>query len=96
MENFTQETLTDVKIAREHFINRVEVLDKVKSLILIPEMECMTIRQVAEYYEVDIKVIKWQYNSNSDEFISDGSCLKTPVDFKKILNDSKTTFKNLE
>lgn len=91
----TENEIVDNKEMRNKYIKRVEVLDKVKVLLLIPEMEVMTIRQVADYYETSLEVVKWQFNHNSDEFISDGSILKTPKDFK-IFNDSKTTFKDLQ
>lgn len=91
----TEKQFIENKVLREKYISRFEVLEKVKTLLLIPEMECMTIKQVADYYETSLEVIKWQFQNNSDEFISDGSALKTSKDFK-ILNDSLTIFKKME
>lgn len=87
--------LVDDKQLREQYINRLDVLDKVKSLLIIPEMECMTIQQVADYYEVPVETIKSQYKTNRDEFDSDGCTMKTPSDFK-IFNGYKSTIKKYE
>lgn len=66
------DNLTDNKELRERYISRVEVLDKVKKLMMIPGMELMTIRQVAEYYEVDVETVQKQYKRNKGEFNLDG------------------------
>lgn len=70
---------------RNELIARTEVLDKVKKLLLIPEMNCMTIRQVADYYEVDIDTLKKCCKRNKDEIILDGVVTKTPRVFKDLL-----------
>lgn len=90
----TEETMLDDKQAREKYISRVEVLDKVKKLLLIPEMECMTIRQVADYYEVDIDTLKKCYRRNSLEIEADGVTTKTPANFKEIFKPTKCRLKN--
>ena len=79
------DTIIENRDTREQYINRVEVLEKVKGLFLIPEMECMTIRQVAEYYEVDYDTLRKCYERNQTEIDLDGVSVKTPIDFKKIL-----------
>lgn len=60
------------KETREQMINKVEVLEKVKDLLLLGDSDFATTQQVANYYEVDSDTINWQYNNNKDEFISDG------------------------
>lgn len=79
---FTAESFLDNKELREAAMARVEVLDRVKHLFLIPKLECMTIKQVADYFEVPVKTITSQYNYNKDEFDSDGVHLKRLNDFK--------------
>lgn len=69
----TTENFLVSKELRQQHLNRTEVLDKVKSLFLIPKMECMTIQQVADYYEVDVETIKKCYQRNEDEFSEDGA-----------------------
>lgn len=89
----TADSFLDNKELREQAMARVEVLDKVKKIVLIPELECMTVKQVADYYEVDVETIKWQYKNNRNEFDLDGTTSRVPADFK-ILNGSSTTVKN--
>lgn len=73
--------LIDNKTLRDQAIQKVEVLDKVKKLLLIPELEVMTIKQVAEYYEVDKDILRVLYSRNKKEIDSDGSFLKSIKDF---------------
>lgn len=60
------------KQMREELISKVDVLDKVKSLILLPATEFATTRQVAEYYQVGIEAVKSIRFNNYDELLSDG------------------------
>lgn len=92
----TETKLVDDKRLRDQYISRVDILDKVKTLLLLPQLECMTVQQVSEYYEVSVETIKKQYLANNDEFIEDGVKLKTPVDFKKILTGKSLPIKNME
>lgn len=84
----TEMNFVDSKDLREQNINRLEVLDKVKQLFLIPDMNVMTSKQVADYYEVPLKTLISCYTYNKDEIYSDGVTLKTYGDFKKIENQS--------
>lgn len=81
----TSESMVDNHDLRNELIARTEVLDKVKKLLLIPEINCMTIRQVADYYEVDIDTLKKCCKRNKDEIILDGVVTKTPRVFKDLL-----------
>lgn len=96
MVNVKEELILDDKSVREKCIERTEVLDKVKKLLLIPQMECMTIRQVAEYYEVDIKVLQKCWERNRVEIEGDGVVTKTPTIFKEILKPTRCLLKNDE
>lgn len=89
----TAESFLDNKELREQTMARVEVLDKVKQLFLIPELECMTVRQVADYFEVDSETIKKQYQRNQDEFDSDGTHTKTLSDFRSLSGTKCPTLK---
>lgn len=90
----TAETFLNDKELREQTMERVEVLDKVKQLFLIPELECMTGKQVADYFEVDPETIKKQYQRNRDEFDSDGAHTKQLSAFKN-LGGTRCPFKNM-
>lgn len=94
MVNVKEELILDDKSIREKCIERTEVLDKVKKLLLIPQMECMTIRQVAEYYEVDIKVLQKCWERNRVEIEADGVVTKTPTIFKEIFKPTRCLLKN--
>lgn len=85
----TEENILDSKELRDKMSDRIEVLDKVKQLFLIPEMECMTTQQMADYFEVNYETIKWQYKSNRGEFDEDGTHFKQLIDFKNLVG-SKT------
>lgn len=78
----TSETFLDSKELREQAMDKIEVLEKVKQLFLIPEFECMTVKQISDYFEVDTETIQKQYQRNKDEFDSDGTILKTPTMLK--------------
>ena len=91
-----EQTIMDYRQVREEYIDRVDVLDKVKNLLVIPAMECMTMKQVADYYEVDIHTIQICSTRNKDELDYDGVCIKTPLDFKEIFKVTACDFKDLE
>ena len=65
-------SLVEDMALREKLIDRIDVLDKVKKLFLIPGLEMMTLRQISEYYEVDIEVARRCYRRNKDEIDHDG------------------------
>lgn len=69
---YNEETLVESREVREKYMERLDVLDKVKQLFLIPGMECLTATQVADFYEVDAETIKKVRQRNSDEFAEDG------------------------
>lgn len=96
----TADTFLDNKELREQTMARVEILDKVKQLFLIPELECLTVKQVADYFEVDVETIQKQYQRNKDEFDSDGTSTKPLTSFNSLgwtrcptQNRGSTTFK---
>lgn len=89
----TAESFLDSKELREQTMDKIEVLEKVKQLFLIPELECMTVKQVADYFEVDSDTIKKQYQRNQEEFDSDGTCIKTLGDFKSLSGTRCPTLK---
>lgn len=88
--------LLESKELREQLVGRIDVLDKVKELLLIPKTDFSTMKQVAEYYEVGEEAIKSIVFNNNDELLSDGmnrlsgketkeylvSCQQQPTNFK--------------
>lgn len=71
----------DDRTLRDNSVGHYEVLEKVKKLLLIPNFEVMTLKQVADYYEVDPHTVEMICSRNSDELNSDGVCRKKVKDF---------------
>ena len=90
----TSESMVDNHDLRNELIARTEVLDKVKKLLLIPEMNRMTIRQVADYYEVDFDTLRKCYMRNRLEIDTDGVVTKTPTIFKEIFKGTSCPIKD--
>ncbi|MES9699870.1 hypothetical protein ABWK42_22005 [Bacillus sp. JJ927] len=62
----------DPKDKRDSLIDRVEVLSRVKSLSLLPELEVATTKQVAKFYNVDLSSLRNVINRYKEELILDG------------------------
>lgn len=73
--------LIEQKDLRDQCIAKVEVLDKVKELFLLPGMEMTSTKMVADYYEVDEKVIYQCYSRNKKEINPDGVSVKKQKEF---------------
>ena len=74
-------TFIEDRNLRDNCISHYEVLERVKNLLLIPGMEFATMKQVAEFYEVEVKAIEKVCLRNKDELISDGVEVKSYKDF---------------
>jgi len=64
--------LLENKELREKLVTKVEILEKVKKLLLIPGTEVSTVKQISEYYEVEEGAIKMLVSRNRDELEEDG------------------------
>ncbi|WP_304459088.1 hypothetical protein [Alicyclobacillus sendaiensis] len=84
---FRDEALIESKALREVYIHRVDVLDKVKALRLLPDDMHATIEMVAEYYEVGKQAVVSLIHDNREELESDG--------LKVLRGDELTSFKEL-
>jgi hypothetical protein len=87
------DNMVDSKEERQKYIDRVEVLEKVKKLFLIPQLDMMTARQIADFYEVDMHTIQICYQRNKKEIDSDGTVVKKSLDFAKISKDTGCDFR---
>lgn len=65
------ENIEERNVLAEH----LEVLEQVKELLLLPGTDCMTAKQVAEFYEVGIKAIQTLYEIHRNELELDGAQL---------------------
>ena len=90
----SEETMISNKELQEQYISRVDVLDKVKDLFLIPAMECMTPKQVADYYEVPVDTIRTTYKMNREELVSDGAVTRSIGDIKSLIG-CESTYQNI-
>ncbi|WP_020062793.1 phage antirepressor KilAC domain-containing protein [Bacillus sp. 123MFChir2] len=69
---------------REKYIERIEVLSKVKGLLLLDGAELATTHQVAGYYEVSVHTISNLYQRNRAELESDGMALYAGDDLREL------------
>lgn len=74
-------------MTNEQVTQRLALLNRVKQLYLLPEHDVLTLKQVADYFEVSTNKIKKVYESEQSEFDEAGVCVKYPQDFK-ILNNT--------
>lgn len=70
--NYTAQNLVEMSSLRDQLIDRVEVLSKVKALFLIPGIEMISTKMVADFYDVDVDTIKHTYQRNRAEIDGDG------------------------
>lgn len=87
MTNVKEQELVEKKELRDEMISKIEVLEKVKDLILLPETELAMTSQVANYFEVDKGIIENYYKSPKlkgikEELISDGMKMCSNKDIK--------------
>lgn len=95
----------DDRTLRDKNVDRFEILEKVKKVLLIPNTDFMTVNQLAEYYSTYYKDknkkdnivtpdgIRKLYSLHSDELDSDGVCIKSYKDF---LIGNEFTLENLK
>lgn len=74
----TETNLVEKKELRERMAGRIEVLDKVKELFLMPKLDMLTTQQVADYYETSVETVSTCYKRNQKEIDTDGTALSTP------------------
>lgn len=81
-----QETfILDANI-RELHMNRIEVLEKVKGLLLLPNTDFATTRQIADFYGVSMSLITMTVTNNREELVSDGYTTMTGRDLATKFN----------
>ena len=102
-----EELLTNLN-ARQGLIERVEVLEKVGNLLLLPNTEFATTEMVAKFYGVGIEAIKTICFNNTEELLSNGlkemncketkdflvSCDLQPTNYRGYFMVGETKFSN--
>jgi len=86
----------DNKVERDSLVERVEVLDKVKNLLLLPELEMATTQQVADFYGVNEKAIRSMVADHRDELELDGYTTKSGKEIKGKLDSALKTLSKIE
>ena len=89
-----EELLTNKEIRNKN-LDRVEVLEKVKDLILLGNTEYATTRQVAEYFDVDESVITMCCQNNKEELKDNGLLILTGKKTKEKLVNKNNLVTNL-
>lgn len=72
---------------RKKLIDKIEVLNKVKELILLPNTELMTTRMVADYYEVSQDVIRDNIRRHKEELAENGLAFKKYKEIKEMISN---------
>lgn len=68
----------EVKSLRDKMMDRLDVLDKVKEIFMIPALEKISIKQVADFYELDSETVRKCFQRNRTEIEEDGVSKETP------------------
>jgi len=77
------ETLEE-KSVRDNLVERVEVLSRVKELVLLPNIEAATLKQVSDFYSVNEVTVKQLVRYHNEEFKSDGYKAITGSELKEL------------
>ncbi|MCD3340404.1 hypothetical protein G8T81_15035, partial [Clostridium botulinum C/D] len=88
-----EQQLTEQEELREKLIGKIEVLDKVKELLLLPDTEFATTKQVAEYYQTTEENIRQIKNRFKNELSKDG--VETIRGIKKVQEVTKGSLQNV-
>ena len=76
------------KQLRNKYIERFDVLEKVKSLLLISGTDYAATTQVADYYEISVDTVKSVVKNNREELLEDGLLDATGKEVREILDGS--------
>lgn len=77
--------LTESRTMRAATVDRVDVLDKVKALALLPDGTNATTEMVASYYEVGVEAIKSLVKDNRAELTNNGYWVLRGPQFKEFV-----------
>lgn len=81
MRRKNDDNIINDRAVRDRCVGHYEVLEKVKELLLIPNTQWATLKQVAQYYEVGDKAIDTICSRHKDELESDGVISRSYKDF---------------
>lgn len=88
--------LLENKERREQMIDRIDILDRVGALLLLPNTNHATTDQVANYFKVELGTIKMQLHNNRDEFEKDGMMNLSGKETKEFLVSNSILLTNFK
>ena len=71
---------------RAALLDRIDVLNKVKALMLLPGLCMVTMKQAAAYFEVSLDCVQKCYSRNRAELNANGAVMLTPTQLLEQLN----------
>lgn len=74
---------------RDNCSDKIDVLETIKPLTTLPQMECMTFNQIADYFETTELALKNCYHRHMNEIDDEGVTYKFPRDFKDLFENTK-------
>lgn len=86
---FKEEELLESQEVREKFLERVDILEKIKALVLLPNTDFMTTKAVAEYFEVTQEVIRDNIRRSREELESNGMKEFSYNEIKSLIGSEK-------
>jgi hypothetical protein len=84
--NLALKLVEGTKVDRDQYINKVEVLDNIKELIMLPDNKYIESKNVAKYFNVHTELLRQVYHRNREEFESDGVKTITGLDLAQYKN----------
>ncbi|WP_016906076.1 hypothetical protein [Streptomyces xiaopingdaonensis] len=85
---YTESVLTESRSARSAVAHRVEVLDRVKALALSPDGVRASTRDVAAFFEVEVKVVEKLVERHRKELQESGMAVVVGGDLRKYQTDN--------
>ncbi len=79
------ENIIRTKEERAMMLEREEVLQKVKALLLIPRLFMATTQQVAGFFEIDVEAVQKCYQRNKEELDGNGVVFLTPTRIEELI-----------
>ena len=71
---------------RNALLDRIDVLNKVKALMLLPGLCMVTMKQAAAYFEVSLECVQKCFTRNRTELMANGAVTLTPTQLRERLN----------
>lgn len=87
MTRFQDVDLIEQEGVRNQFIDRVDVLGKVKELLTLPNTELCTTKIVADYYEVPSDTVRSIFKRHKDELTMNGVKVVEAEELKQLKTD---------